>query len=236
MSAEDDLKNVISNGIVIDIYNAEEAYALEEFIGVNAEAINQATFGAFFGSMQLILNRQLILSVARLFENPNKWYPIMSIPAALQIMEKNSDKLPIPQKPDLTRELGKLGLDASKLAKMNDSEVTNEVVRYFRGITPKPKRSGSLLDEALHATKTIRDKSVAHHEMIAWEALPKPIYSELKELIEFGKHFISVMAFGYTTTAYTCDDGDYSLSSDATRSLRCLKRIFEKLEIEVKKD
>ena len=149
-------------------------------------------------------------------------------------MEENPDKWTIPQKPDLIKVLGKLGLDASKLKKMNDSEVTNEVAKHFREITPKPKRSGSLLDDALHATKTLWDKSVAHHEMVAWKDLPKPIYSELKELIEFGKHFISVIAFGYTTIAYTCDDGDYSLSSDATRSQRCLKRIFEKLEIQVK--
>lgn len=235
MSAKDDLKDVISNGITLDIFNAEEAYALEEFIGVNAEAINQATFGAFFGDLQLILNRQLILSLARIYEAPNKRYSIRSIPVGLKILEENADTLPIPERPTLIEDLKKLGLAASTLNSMSDHDLTKEMVNYLKGKIPRPIEDGSLLDRALHATQTLRDKNVAHPEAIAWSDLPKPSYSELKALIDVAKDFVSLVGLPYLSTVYRCDDGDYFLSSDATRSQRCLKRIFEKLEIEEKK-
>jgi len=236
MSAQDELKDVISNGIALDIFNAEEAFALEEFIGINADAINKATFGAFFGDLQLILNRQLILSLARIYEAPNNRYSIRSIPVGLKILEENAGTLPIPERPTLIKDLKKLGLDASMLNPMTDQELTIEVVNYLKGKIPRPIENGSLLDRALHATQTLRNKNVAHPESIAWSDLPKPKYSELKTLIDIAKDFVSLVGLPYLSIGYQCDAGDYLLSSDATRSLRCLKRIFEKLEIEVKND
>jgi len=103
MSAKDELKDVISNGITLDIFNTEEAFALEEFIGVNADAVNEATYGAFFGDLLLILNRQLILSLARIYEAPNRRYSIRSIPVGLKILEDNADTLPIPEPQHLLR-------------------------------------------------------------------------------------------------------------------------------------
>jgi len=50
----DQLLDVVSNGIVIDVFSAEEALFLDELIGRDAQKINEKTFGAFFGSLQII--------------------------------------------------------------------------------------------------------------------------------------------------------------------------------------
>jgi len=50
---------------------------------------------------------------------------------------------------------------------MTDQELTIEMVNHLKGKIPKPIEDGSLLDRALHATQTLRDKNVAHQEAIA---------------------------------------------------------------------
>lgn len=64
MNAGELLKDIVSNGIALDVFDAEEVFALDELIGENADSINEAKFGAFFGTLQRYLSRQLILSVA----------------------------------------------------------------------------------------------------------------------------------------------------------------------------
>ena len=149
-------------------------------------------------------------------------------------MQEYADTLPIPEQPSLIEELTKLGLDNSELTSMSNTELTNKVVSYFSEKIPHPiEMEGSDLNQALHATKTLRDKSVAHPEAIAWSGLPKPTYSDLKALIEVAKNFVSVIGLPYLSIVYRCDDDDYLLSSDATRSRRCLKRILGELGIEI---
>jgi len=231
MNPQEQLKDIICNGVVLDLADAEEASALEEFIGVNAEVINVAKFGAFFGTIQRFLDRQIILSVARLYEQPKR-YPIRSIPAALEMLEKNAATINILDRPALEKELSELGLDQEMLKSLTAKELTQTVVKHFKPVNPtSSKNPDFLLDCALEATKTLRNKYIAHHEVIVWDELPKPTYHQLKQLIDAAKDFVSVVGLPYLSTVYKCDDGEYLLSIDATRSQRCLKRILEKLKV-----
>ena len=83
MNAKETLKSYVVEGIVADLFAAEQTYALLKQIGQNANVINQANFGAFFGPLQWILSNDFFLSVARLFEKPSKKYPTRSIPSVL---------------------------------------------------------------------------------------------------------------------------------------------------------
>ena len=88
MNAKETLKSYVVEGIVADLFAAEQTYALLKQIGQNANVINQANFGAFFGPLQWILSNDFFLSVARLFEKPSKKYPTRSIPSVLQFAGK----------------------------------------------------------------------------------------------------------------------------------------------------
>jgi len=68
------LRDVVSNGVAIDVYHAEEALFLDEFIGKNAEGINEASSGQFFGSQQNLLGKELILATNRVFEHGSGRY------------------------------------------------------------------------------------------------------------------------------------------------------------------
>jgi hypothetical protein len=82
------IKDLISKGLVIDIFQAEEALTLNRFIGKNAGILNNNNFGNLFGSMQFILSRHFILAVARLYAAPNPRYPIRIIPCVLEFYRK----------------------------------------------------------------------------------------------------------------------------------------------------
>lgn len=231
MNPGEELKDIISNGIALDLFDAEEVLAIDEIVGRNANAINEATFGQFFGSLQRYIGRILILSVARIFEN-NERFKIRSIPAALKIMSENSSDLRIPERPTLIKEMINLGYIKSDLDQMTEKALTELVVSHFEVAIPKAVKESEIeLESALHALKTVRDKNVAHHEAVEWNNLPKPTYAQLRELIEITKDFVSIVGLPYLSTVYRCDRGDYLLSSDAGKTARCMERILNKLGV-----
>lgn len=226
MSAQEKLKDILIYGIALDIFDAKETYALEEFIGNNAVEINELTFGVFFGSIQILLNRQLILLVARLYEKPNNRYPTRSIPSALKVLEENADNLEIQQRQILEKELEKLGMNLNELKLLTDKDLTLKVVYFFNDKMPlSVEKSELVLGKALYSAQTLRNKNIAHPEAVSWEELPKPTYEQLVDLIEFAKEFVFIIGMSY----FADMDEDY-LTGDSTRSTRCLKRIIEKLK------
>jgi hypothetical protein len=94
MNAKETVKSYM-DGIVADLFAAEQAYALLKQIGQNANAINQANFGALFGPLQSVLSNACFLSVAKLFEKPSKNYPTRSIRSVLELLERSSNELVI---------------------------------------------------------------------------------------------------------------------------------------------
>ena len=97
MNAKETVKSYM-DGIVADLFAAEQAYALLKQIGQNANAINQANFGALFGPLQSVLSNACFLSVAKLFEKPSKNYPTRSIRSVLELLERSSNELVIEQR------------------------------------------------------------------------------------------------------------------------------------------
>jgi hypothetical protein len=85
MNAKETVKGYM-DGIVADLFTAEQTYALLKQIGQNANAINQANFGEFFGPLQSVLSNAVFLSVAILFEEPSKKYPTRSISSVLKLL------------------------------------------------------------------------------------------------------------------------------------------------------
>src|SRR5687768_10343954 len=80
-----ELDDIVSYGIAHDIFDAEQARAITQVIATEAKAINEAYFGPFFGSLQILLGRVFILAVARMYEVEDK-YPLRSVPAAIRFL------------------------------------------------------------------------------------------------------------------------------------------------------
>ncbi|WP_419831746.1 hypothetical protein [Endozoicomonas atrinae] len=226
------LKDIVHNGVVIDIFNAEEAFNIEDVIGTNATDINGATYGHFFGPVQIFLINSLILTVAKIYEKPKNKYVIRSIPSALRILEENADELDIPERPTLNSWFISRGYNKEVINNLSNADITRMLVQYFNERMPEAvEDTAEELDRALHAVKTTRDKRISHNEQIPNEAVPRPTYQELTDLLALAKEFAGAIGLPYLSTVYEDDKGNYLLSSDSGRSSRCLKRILKKLEV-----
>jgi hypothetical protein len=82
------LDDIVSEGIVRDVYEAELAKQLATFFGNNSEVLNNE-YPHLFGDLQKILTVWIFLAVARVFEEKSlrSPYPIRTIPEALKLLE-----------------------------------------------------------------------------------------------------------------------------------------------------
>jgi hypothetical protein len=227
----DQLLDVVSNGIVIDVFSAEEALFLDELIGRDAKKINEATFGAFFRSLQIILGRHLILVVNRIFEYPNPRHQLRSIPVALQILESHADNLKIEQRSLLKKKLRSVNLvqEEQEFDSLTDFELTAILTEYFRKNLPRADLTRPEgLSKALNALRKARNKQIAHHEAIESKNLPKATYAEIDQLVAYAKQFLAIIGDAYLSARYEFEDGTYRFTSDAKRAARCVKRLLVK--------
>jgi hypothetical protein len=222
------LEDILWQGVAVDLYHVEEVLSLDDFVGRNASQINAANFGQFFGSFQIILGRFLILQAARIFEQPNPRYPIRSIPSAIAVLQRHSDRLVIDQRPGLVRALSRAGAPVEQFTRLSDSELTRFVADFFDRRMSESHPEGIHNARALLALKTVRDKTVAHPEAISLGQLPKSTFADIDRLVCLAKAFLGAVGFGYLSTAYEDDGGHYFMSSDAKRSTVCLRRLLQK--------
>jgi len=220
------LDDIVGWGVVHDVFDAEEASAVLTLIGRHAAIINEATFGAFFGSLQRILGRSLLLAVARMYET-EKAYALRSLPAAFKHLRTYGHQLKVNDREVIRLAFLKLGESISVIAAADDLVVTATLADAFE------KRFVVLQSKAGNAVKTLRDKIIAHHELIDVTTLPTATYAEIDELIEFAKEFIGVIGAAYTNVAYRAGDGRFFLSLDAERSTLCLKRLLSAAGVSV---
>jgi hypothetical protein len=229
MNSKETLKSYFMEGIVGDLFTAEQTYALLKQIGQNANAINQANFGALFGPLQSILSNTFFLSVAKLFEKPSKKYPTRSIPSVLQLLERSSYELLIEQRIVVMRRLAAAGMSIEALAEMPDSGITLTIVQFYNRSLPSTELATWCgISRSLRAVVTRRDKVVAHNEMIDRSTLPQTSWADIEQLISYTKGFIDVGGIGYISTGFASDDGHYFLTRDAQLAAHVLKKLLTK--------
>jgi hypothetical protein len=147
-------------------------------------------------------------------------YPLRSIPAALKHLSLHHDTLPISDRGAVLHAIRAVGGSDADVQDAPDGPLTLAAAQALS------RRCHALQSVAGHAIKIIRDKVIAHHELVDSAALPKTTYAEIDELIEFATELVVMVGHGYTGNAYRTDDGEYYLTSDAERSTWSLKRLL----------
>lgn len=218
-------------GIADDLFWALETSSLALKINEKADGIDRANFGAFFGSIHIILNRFYILSVARMFERPNTRYTIRSIFQAISWLRAHVAAIPIKQMPELEKELCRLGANKPEVDTLCDEQLSAFVADFFEGRFRNIIVDGLTAEQLLEDLKTIRDKVVTHPEHIDAEDMRTLYYKEYDAFLQFAREFVSTIGFGYFSIVYRDDSGSYSLDSDATRSTRSLTRLLASLGV-----
>jgi hypothetical protein len=221
------LDDIVGWGVVHDIYDAEQATAILLLTGKNANVINEASFGAFFGELQRILGQALLLAVARMYEHEGRTYPLRSIPAALAFLKEHCNDIPVRDRSALISTLSKLGQDDETLKPLADGDLTLALVKVFLSELERLKLVAG------ESIKTIRDKVIAHRERIAENSLSRPTYAQIDELIAFAKDLTTTVGYGYTGVGYGVAGNAYYLTTDAQRSTHSLMRLLERAGVPI---
>lgn len=206
--------------MLYDIYRAEDALSLYEVIGKNAEAINAAHFGQFFGTVENICVRYAILCTAKLFDPPSAQYPTRSLRVALKIADENLNDLPVLQPVRLKRFFRSVG-HGGEIETLTDRELARLLVEYFRPSMPTATTS-----PALAKLRIARDKHIAHSERTGASAYG-PSIPEIESLLAFAKQFLSVFAGTFLSVIHEDDQGRYFVSDDAKRTAGSAKRLLK---------
>jgi hypothetical protein len=194
---ENKLDDIVSEGVVRDVYEAELAKHLATFFGNNTEVLNKE-YPRLFGDLQRILTVWIFLAVARVFEEKRSPYPIRTIPEALKLLEGGNVFIN-----DRSRAISALTENESerkRLALASDSDLLKSVCQYFR--TRLDALSDSIKNE-----KEKRDKVIAHREAINEIEVARPKWGELEDLIALAKCFYEVVGEGVIGRPIDSDPG-----------------------------
>ena len=221
----DDIKTAlreIADGVRSDMFKSYEAINLLQVIGMNAPDINDNGFGVFFGRFQLILQEHIILLLSKIFEAPNR-YHVKSIPAMIKFIEKHQQEFVKIEFKDETvlKLLEKLGYTTAQ----KDNTITEILCKYSLGKEMTRER-----------IRTLRDKTSAHHEQVDVNALPDVSLSEIMELLEGTKIFLSIIDSAYLDLSSVDYEARYFANSESKTASLVLKNLLVKANIiDVKK-
>jgi hypothetical protein len=213
---ENKLDDIVSEGVVRDVYEAELAKHLATFFGNNIEVLNNE-YPYLFGELQRILTVWIFLAVARVFEEKSSRspYPIRTIPEALKLLEGGNVFIK-----DRSRAISALNVNESetkRLALASDSDLLKSVCQYFR-----TQLDG--LSDSIKNVKEKRDKVVAHREAIDELEVARPKWGELEDLIALAKCFYEVVGEGVIGRP---------IGSDPEILTRSFKRLLTQAEVKV---
>jgi len=215
-SIENKLADIVSEGVVRDVYEAELAKHLATFFGNNTEVLNNE-YPHLFGDLQRILTVWIFLAVARVFEEKSSRspYPIRTIPEALKLLEGGN--VFINDRPTAISALDMNESERKRLALASDSDLLKSVCQYFR------TRLDALSD-SIKNVKEKRDKVIAHREAIDEFEVARPKWGELEDLIAFARCFYEVVGKGIIGRP---------IDSDPEMLARSFKRLLEQAGVEV---
>jgi AbiU2 len=185
---ESKLDDILSEGVVRDVYEAKLAKQLATFFGNNAGMLN-SEYPHLFGNLQRILTVWIFLAVARVFEekNPRSPHPIRSIPEALKILEGGN--VLIKNKSRAISALNVAESERNRLALASEADFLTSICQYFRTRL-------EALSDSIKNIKEKRDKVIAHREAIDELDVARPNWGDLEDLIALAKCFYEVVGEG----------------------------------------
>lgn len=198
------IEDIVNQGLVNDIFKAEQAYELVKKLGLKIDEINEGCLKSYrelFGAIQYAFQTEIIFSVAKNYDSPSKKYPTRCLRGVLNFLAENSNELPEISDPVQLREQLKFMSAPITLINSitsNSSDFAKNFSNYINNILNDPDRL-----DAIQKLKLLRDKSVCHNESINFK-IQGPTWASLKNLIEIAKNVVGVLGWAYfeTPTAY----------------------------------
>jgi len=193
LSEEEKTLNSMSNGLLNDILNAEILLESVKAIGKRAEELNRTRFGMLFGGFQRAFQQAFVLSISRIFDRASAKHKTVSIEALIRQLKRGARGLRIRNRRLVAHILTCMGHGDELAGVKDDVEFTNRVASIIenelKGRQP-----------IIRKVKELRNKRIAHNELVDPEALKAPTWEEAESLLEFARNFETIVGQGYLLT------------------------------------
>lgn len=196
------VKAVLRGGIEVEIYRAEEGVFLFQEISNHLDKIKQDNFDNLFGVIQQQCIATLVLSLTKMFEEPGR-HEVRSLPWLIDYLEK----------------------DVEAREAYPEVDAFEGLLADWRAMIEEAKRENA---KTLEKLKKVRNKRVAHSELIPDDEISGPTWAEVDELIRHAQDILSAMGRPLMNMSYKFADGTYLLTGDAGSASRALGRLFAK--------
>jgi hypothetical protein len=227
-SAEEKLDEYLLDGIAGEIFWAEEAKAFTQKVSDPHAAINAANYGNLFGSLQTIMTDRVMLSVAKVYDRPDRRYPTRSIPAVLALIGQNASLWRLRHRISLEKLLIDAGRNENLIRSATEVELIGLAIGHYERTRPDDyKASTCPLSASLAAVREARNKVLAHNEAINQLARKRTTWGGIDDLIAYAKDFVCVISSAFTDSYYGEHGNDFLLSIDAGRLSRELDRLLK---------
>ncbi|NTW50094.1 MAG: hypothetical protein HGB19_10250 [Chlorobiales bacterium] len=216
------ITHYIDKGIIQDISLARLSYSLLMSTGRNGKKSETTRYRQLFEDLQRVLSDHVILNITKLFEKPNSRYEIISLPTTLQVIVENIANLDIVERPLVGQQLHGLGIDVPQPWTLPPVELSQVIVKYFANTLESLENSTTL-----EALRVLRNKRIAHRELIDISGSPTTTFCDAFELIKFAQNFVIVAGTAYTSVLHGFVNEDFFLGEDAERGSRAMDHLVD---------
>ncbi len=245
-----ELDSMLTDGPLMNIFDYIRAREIYLTISSASKEINYATFGQFFGTIQQFAQREMYISLSKMFDKPDKWSTPRSFPSILKIMEDNAEDLKIAVEhyihmKKLSGETMQfvttttdnmitctkkwIGVPSEPTA---NAEMTKALVDSIRLGIPSRKKaiSGQQLSVFWQTISNVRNKVVAHTDHVA--EVEGATLEAMDEVLLWCQAALEALTRaiipGY---ALYFDDGTYCTGNDAKVPSINMTRMLKKMSI-----
>jgi hypothetical protein len=234
MVVKDDLKDLLENGIVLEIFTVDQAIFTNQLILDHNKKLIDLRVNNIFGFFQSSVIDKIILSLSKIYEKPNPRYEIRSIPVALEVINKNIENLDITNVYQFKMKLPYFEIDDKQISSIS----TKDLLKLFlEKIQDKISNSNTIdgysFNKNYEPIKTLRDKVISHREKINISDIDLPTWQGIKELLLLAKKIVGIIGISFLNIAYESDEGKYLLEDDAKRIEIQFNQMLKKIFLEI---
>ena len=221
----------ISWSVAGNILSAERCRILVQMISKYAAEINSTPTSEFFGFCQSVMINHYYVNLVKIYE-PKKRYPMKTIPALLDEL-KSSGWLSEEKSWLAKSELKKLGITFKVSCKLKCEDLLQlerELETALRRRLPAWNDDGKPISETLKRLRTIRDKVIAHPELIEPAALKEVPWNKSQELLALAKDTLGTVGRLTSSTEWQFG-GKFTLDIDFQKSEMSLLNLLQMARI-----
>lgn len=191
----DSIKDVIVEGLLGDIGIAERSFRLNKKIkelGKNNLAITKKGISEILRDLSYT---EMVLSLARIYDNPNERYPTRCLKRLYQVVKDADYQIDLKNhRSDSVLNLQYFGFDSiwiELLENSSDIDFNKRTVGYF-----ETQEVNEPLYSYIAKIKEVRDKLLAHNEDAIVDSLIP--YTSFESLLDHAKNVVSFYSLTYT--------------------------------------